>query len=359
MLFFGIYFLVARLPEKPIYENYRRSRIIMGAALLLLSANYSIHLLLRLRFSRPDIAICMNLSTYYLSVWLFSSALSALLEKGYVTRHRFWLHISGWLAFTAVSATVLLVLPRGHAKLFGIMAMAAWFFVYSFRMAHRLLKTYRKAVKLVDDYHSEHISAYINWMSVFTYWAVIFGIGCGLLTFLPEQFIYLWILSSIPFYIYLFCSYMNYLLFYEQVESILETQEVTETDDITTVTEDSIKTPSSYATIEKNLSQWIDRHGFTRPGLTIEDLAEEIGTNRTYLSGYIKYRYSTSFRDWIGSLRLDYAKKMLLEHPELTVAGVSESSGFLSLSYFTKIFTEKEECSPARWRKNRLSSDNG
>ncbi|MGN0229354.1 MAG: AraC family transcriptional regulator [Muribaculaceae bacterium] len=31
---------------------------------------------------------------------------------------------------------------------------------------------------------------------------------------------------------------------------------------------------------------------------------------------------------------------------------ISEHSGFLSLSHFTKTFTEKEGCSPARWRKN-------
>lgn len=58
----------------------------------------------------------------------------------------------------------------------------------------------------------------------FTYWAVIFGVGCGLLTFLPDKYVYIWILSSVPFYIYLYCSYMNYLLFYEQVEQVFESE---------------------------------------------------------------------------------------------------------------------------------------
>ena len=47
------------------------------------------------------------------------------------------------------------------------------------------------------------IGAYIKWLSIFTYWAVTFGVGCGLLTFLPDEYIYIWILSSVPFYIYL------------------------------------------------------------------------------------------------------------------------------------------------------------
>ena len=43
MLFFGFYFLFAQTPEKKIFENYLRSRRIMGIALLLLAANYSVH----------------------------------------------------------------------------------------------------------------------------------------------------------------------------------------------------------------------------------------------------------------------------------------------------------------------------
>ena len=38
MLFFGLYFLFAKTPEKAIFENYMRSRRIMGIALLLLAA---------------------------------------------------------------------------------------------------------------------------------------------------------------------------------------------------------------------------------------------------------------------------------------------------------------------------------
>ena len=61
-----------------------------------------------------------------------------------------------------------------------------------------------------------------------------------------------------------------------------------------------------------------------------------------------------SFREWITGLRFEHAKQMLYEHPELTVAGISELSGFLSQSYFMKIFKEKEGSSPARWRKAQI-----
>ena len=100
MLFFAAYFLAGRTPEKPIYGNYVRSRRLMGAALAVLAVNYGVHLGWRLRFSCPEAAILMNLSTYFLAYWLFSAALTALLDRGYLTRRRFGRHVAGWLAFS-------------------------------------------------------------------------------------------------------------------------------------------------------------------------------------------------------------------------------------------------------------------
>lgn len=67
-------------------------------------------------------------------------------------------------------------------------------------------------------------------------------------------------------------------------------------------------------------------------------------TNRTYLSGYIKTTYDMSFRDWIIGLRIEYAKRLLARYPRLTVADISEKSGFLSPSHFIRLFKENAGC---------------
>ena len=58
-------FLLAPTPEKAIFNNYLRSRRIMGVAILLLAANYSVHFFFGIRFKNTDAAILMNLSTYF------------------------------------------------------------------------------------------------------------------------------------------------------------------------------------------------------------------------------------------------------------------------------------------------------
>lgn len=56
---------------------------------------------------------------------------------------------------------------------------------------------------------------------------------------------------------------------------------------------------------------------------------------------------------WITGLRIEYAKCLLYKCPELTIADVSAKSGFQSPSHFIRLFREREDCSPAKWRKTR------
>lgn len=352
MLFFATYFLTAKTPDKPIFGNYVRSRRLMGCALLTLSANYSVHLFDGIRFYNLEAAILMNLSTYFLTYWLFAAAFIALLDRFYLTRRRFVNYILCWVIYSALSVSIIHVLPKGIGQKISIGVMAIWLLVYGLYLSRKIITTYHRAVRLFDDTHSEDIGAYVRWMSIVTWWAVIYGVSCGLWTFLPDKYVFLWILSSIPFYIYIYCSYINYLLFYEQVESILEKVTPEELENpVPDVDASSDGMPSYYSAIEKNLMAWMEEEGYRTPGLNIEELATMLGTNRTYLSAYIKQTYQMSFREWIAGHRIEYAKKRLIDNPKLTIAEASEASGFLSLSYFTKIFAEKEGTSPAKWRK--------
>ena len=355
MSFFGFYFLFAKTPEKSIFENYLRSRRIMGIAILLLAANYSVHFFFGIRFKNANAAILMNLSTYFLCYWLFSSALTTLLDRFYITKSRLRTHICLWILFSILSGIVLLLLPKGILQTTAMFALATWLVIYGLFLTRRLLKTYHKVIRIFNDTHADDIGAYIKWLSIFTYWAVIFGVGCGLLTFLPDEYIYIWILSSVPFYIYLFLCYLNYLLFYEQVESAMEDGITSEDENLCDTTnqkqEQKQETPFYHAEIEKKIKGWIDTDGYIRPGLTIKELSDKLQTNRTYLSEYIKTKYEMSFRDWITGLRIEYAKRLLAQNPRLTVADISEKSGFLSPSHFIRMFKENAGCTPVKWKK--------
>ena len=355
MLFFGFYFLFAKTPEKKIFKNYLRSRQIMGIAMLLLSANYSVHFFFGIRFKNADSAILMNMSTYFLCYSLFSSALIMLLDRFYITKRRVWTHIILWIIFSTLSGVVLFLLPSGIMQKFSLFALAAWLVVFGVVLARRVIIAYRRAIRIFNETQADDIGAYIEWLSIFTYWAVIFGVGCGLLTFLPDKYVFIWILSSIPFYSYLFYSYQNYLLFYEQVENAFEQDMQSEEELLTNSGIEpemvSEEVPGSYTEFIEKVDNWIKTDGYVQQGLTIKELSKILYTNRTYLSAYIKTTYKMTFREWITSLRLEYAKNILKEHPEINIQKLAESSGFLSRSNFIKLFSEKEGCTPAKWKK--------
>ena len=358
MLFFGFYFLFAKTPEKKIFKNYLRSRQMMGIAMLLLSANYSVHFFFGIRFKNVNSSILMNMSTYFLCYSLFSSALIMLLDRFYITKRRVWTHIILWIIFSTLSGVVLFLLPSGIMQKISLFALAAWLVVFGVVLARRVIIAYRRAIRIFNETQADDIGAYIEWLSIFTYWAVIFGVGCGLLTFLPDKYVFIWILSSIPFYSYLFYSYQNYLLFYEQVENAFE-QDIQSDEELLTnsgiepemVSEE---VPESYTEFIEKVDNWIKTDGYVQQGLTIKELSKILYTNRTYLSAYIKTTYKMTFREWITSLRLEYAKNILKEHPEINIQKLAESSGFLSRSNFIKLFTEKEGCTPAKWKKANL-----
>lgn len=359
MLFFGFYFLLAKTPENKIFKNYLRSRQIMGIAMLLLSANYSVHFFFGIRFKNADSSILMNMSTYFLCYSLFSSALIMLLDRFYITKRRVWTHIILWIIFSTLSGVVVFLVPSGIIQKISLFALAVWLVVFGVVLARRVIVAYRRAIRIFNETQADDIGAYIEWLSIFTYWAVIFGVGCGLLTFLPDKYVFIWILSSIPFYSYLFYSYQNYLLFYEQVENAFE-QDIQSEEELLTDTEtepeivSGEEVPVSYTEIIEKVDNWIKTDGYVLQGLTIKELSKILHTNRTYLSAYIKTTYKMTFREWITGLRLEYAKNILKEHPEINIQKLAESSGFLSRSNFIKSFTEKEGCTPGKWKKANL-----
>ena len=353
MLFFGFHMLLARTPDKKVFADYLLSRRLMGTALLILAANYSVHLFFAIRLRDVNATILMNLSTYFLCYWLFSSAMMVLLDKRYLTLKRFLRHLALWLAFFVATCVVLFLFDNTLGQMWGMAALAAWLVGYGLFLSVRLLRTYSLAIKMFENTHSDDIGLYIRWLSVFTYWAIGYGVSCGLLTFLPDEYVCIWILSSIPFYIYMYCCYQNYILFYERVENaLLEDVGMTAADGMIESDSDSHGIPPSYySEIEMRVKDWIDKEGYLKPGISLSELSTQLFTNRTYLSLYINKVYKMSFRDWISSLRIEYAKRLMNRHAEMKINEISEMAGFVSLNHFTRIFSAREGCSPARWRE--------
>lgn len=91
--------------------------------------------------------------------------------------------------------------------------------------------------------------------------------------------------------------------------------------------------------------------------VSIERMADSLGYNRAYLSRLFKKRTGVSPVSFLLKLRLDKAKLLLRERPELTVEQVAASVGLQDALYFSKQFRRQHGASPTAYRKQIL--DNG
>lgn len=75
---------------------------------------------------------------------------------------------------------------------------------------------------------------------------------------------------------------------------------------------------------------------YLKPDIKINELALQVGTCRTYLSAYLNQELGVSFSDYINRQRIEYAKGLMAQSPDLSIAEVATSSGFASVTSFVR-----------------------
>ena len=103
--------------------------------------------------------------------------------------------------------------------------------------------------------------------------------------------------------------------------------------------------PDRLAVIEQRVDYMMDvKHSFLDSNLTLETLAKEIGTNRTYVSRVFNQKKNMGFEAYLNKLRLKYASS--IAYRDLEVEDMAIECGFPSLRTFYKslLDTGDDEC---------------
>lgn len=92
-----------------------------------------------------------------------------------------------------------------------------------------------------------------------------------------------------------------------------------------------------------------EQRPYLKQGLTIEDVALMLATNRTYVSQMLHDDYGCTFPEYMTEQRLKFSKQFLLEHPHEVQEEVAFQSGFANASAFNKKFREFYGQTPREW----------
>jgi len=108
---------------------------------------------------------------------------------------------------------------------------------------------------------------------------------------------------------------------------------------------------SGYDKIMNAFKQHMEKEqGFLNPTLTIEEIAHTLNTNRTYVSKLVNLYYGMSFRDYLSSKRLEYARQLMTDEPDASLDYIAVKSGFQSSTQFIRKFRETEGITPTLWK---------
>ena len=101
------------------------------------------------------------------------------------------------------------------------------------------------------------------------------------------------------------------------------------------------------------LDKWVEEKGYRLPHRSVSEAAASMGLASSTLYRYFKAD-GTDFRSWRTHLRLEDAKKLLLEEPETPVSLIGRRVGILDRSNFSRSFKEYTGITPEAWRKRHL-----
>lgn len=107
--------------------------------------------------------------------------------------------------------------------------------------------------------------------------------------------------------------------------------------------------------IELIISRWEQRTDkpFFDDGITLTTVAQSMGISPRLLSDYLNKIYGINFNKWINNLRIEEVKRMIEEHPQVTLTNLAQETGFTDSSAMSKTFKRIVGETPSSY-KNRI-----
>ena len=343
---FGFCFLFQKIPPIPALDNYKKARIAMAVAYISLSVLNTVEILSRSETHDIEFTRSISIVMGAFQALLYTCTFVTLINLQLVTRKKIFLEMGG---ITVLSVLLFASLFGNEERLYFntiFYVFVGYYIIMLLRYTFVFLQKYRHYSYQVDNFFPEKEIVRFRWIYYSFFAALTVGVCALLLTFSENTLHYiLFTVLFIGFYVFFGIKFINYVSFFEYIGIIIE--EKNELPD-----KEFVRLP--YSGLKIIIDQWVEEKKYIQQGINIEQLSQEFNTNRTYISNYINSHYQQTFSDWINNLRIEEAKNILLEEPELSITNVSEKIGYADKSNFNRQFAKRVGITPGAWRKMQI-----
>jgi AraC-like DNA-binding protein len=298
----------------------------------------------------PENALLCTVVTLVIAsvqAFLFTYAVIALINKQVMRRRQITVEIVAVALFLLLGINTYLFAEKTITVLFAYL-YTAFYFSQLIRYSLIFNRLYRQSVREMDNYYSGQETERMHWIRVSFFSALAIGLMALLLTLFPNaMFGIACTLVCLVFYVYFAIRFINYAFIFNTIEEVLNEEPEGEPGE-ESMPESTVN--ESFSTLDSRIAQWIADKQFTKQGITIKDTAQQLNTNRNYLSAHINQNKNKTFREWINFLRIDYAKSLLAENPEMELWKIAERTGYTDSKYFSTQFKHLTGKTPVEFR---------
>lgn len=356
-LLLGMIFLAFKTPQHTRQAYYNRGKRITGIIYLLFGFELLFQWLLRfyLELNNPIVSVTVYLFTYCAATLLITTGFCILLAPRLLNKRQYSIIVSILAVYTLFLLGVNL-LPTRLLQVKGIIVVCAILFIINSVMIYKCIMIYRKAIHDLRTYYSDILDNLIRWMPGVGFGVMLLLIAAPITCLAPREVGIYQLALGIFLMIYTFLSIINFYFRYDKVAVALssdESFEVDNADDIDAGQSTISLSESLCAVLQEKEKRWKDQGRFRQTGITIDQVAHEMGTNRNYLSRYLNEVKNMTFYEWVAQMRIQEAQSLMLAHPEASIEQISTQVGFTSHSTFSSTFKKITGMSPLQWRNRR------
>lgn len=294
---------------------------------------------------------------------ILSFSLMNLLEEG--DNDKFYLNVAIIVIFSCILMRSFWMEP-GPLRTFILTESVILFIINC--LIHIVLfhRTYLRSVQKIEQYYDEEENNKMKWIRFCYVMMMLTEMFVLVYMLLPRGFMKVYTIWYALFMLYFSANFISFLgsnklLLDAFAYKTLSGQEILERIErrkrMKKGAKDSQVTDSQLTELEMNkidrsLAQWVKEKKFRAYDKTREEIAKELNTSKELLHMFFVTRMSVDFKTWRTRLRIEEAKSLLLDNPEMSINIVAELSGFSDRSNFHRQFTKIVGCSPKQWRES-------
>lgn len=333
------------LPEKiKGMESYIKARKILGSAMAIMTLFCIVRLLVpqnSMIYRDFWILVVFTLLFSWLS---YVSFLYLIDTPRYLKKHFF---IDGIvpIVLIMIAGSVGMIYPKTQ-KAMSIL-FGAIYILKCIRMFYICVKEYKTCKKELDNYYGEYSD--IEWMHILLLLSLILSISTVAAFYIEEiQLIYY---IAIPVtYSYMVLKVINFAP--KKIDTI-RSRNINM--DHKPEPEKKEKAKDLSEKIGPLVEEWVREKKFCKAGLTIKDVASEIGTNQNYLSQYLNNCLNMTFQTWLNTRRIEESKILLTANKNLSIEEIGTMVGIPQNYNFSRWFKQVTGMTPFQYRRNSSS----